>query len=451
MLLRNALTTISTQIATMPFGIIVGILTARFLGPSDRGVFTLLLMIPATATVFVSLGLDSAGIYFYNKEKVPLPSLLSNSLAYVAVSSALACAALWLSRDIFVDAFAGVTTPALLITLVTIPLRMLNQSLSGILKATHKFNTYNLRILFDSLLTLVAMLAVFFVFDGSLLQCLMVYPVVLGILCTWLAFDVKEHFIGLSYPSWPLMKRMLAFGVKSYAGTLAKHVHFKSDIYLVGLYLTSAEIAYYSIGMHLAERLLMIPTTLSIVLFPRLSALSSDSAARLAGRVCRHVLAASVLCGAVLAIVAQPLILFLYGEEYLPAVQPFYLVLLGVAAVGVTRNLANFFRSTNTHHYLVYILLISAALNLVLNSMLIPQYRMMGAALSTLVTYSLQASLIVLVFRRMTQVPLRDILLVNGTDVKYLLNVRAALRQPRRVADPQPKTARPAENPNEAV
>jgi O-antigen/teichoic acid export membrane protein len=419
MLLRNVLKVISSEIATIPLGLVVGILTARFLGPSDRGTYTLLLMLPATATTFFNPGLDSATVYFHNKENVALGRLLSNSLTYVAVASVTICSLIWLFRNLLFDSFSGVTTGTLLVTMTIVPLRMLSQTLNGILKARHDFTRYSIRYVLEAVLIFCGMLTVFLIFDGRLMQCLIVYPLVLLSMCLWLSFDTQRYIRGLPRPDWALTKRMLRFGIKSYGAMLAKHVHFRSDIYLVGLYLTSAEIAYYSIGLHLAERLLMIPTTLSVVLFPRLSALSTEAAARLAGRVARNVFFISALTGFALVVVAGPLIRILYGDAYLPAVKPFYLVMTGVAAISITRNLANYFRSTNTHHYMVWVLLLSACLNVTLNALLIPHYRIMGAAFSSLVTYSLQAGLTIFFFRRLTAVPLRDVLIVDYSDLKY--------------------------------
>jgi O-antigen/teichoic acid export membrane protein len=438
MLLRNVVKVISGEVAAIPLGMIVGILTARFLGPSDRGTFTLLSLLPTTATTFVNLGLDAATVYFHNKEQVPLGRLLSNSLLYVLVGSVVLCSALWLFRGFLFANFDGITTSAVLITMTAIPLRMLIQALNGVLKARHDFTRYTARYVLEAVFILFAMLIVFFVLDGTVLQCLLVYPVVLVGMCAWLALDVRRYIERLPAPDWQLMWLMLGYGFKSYAGRLAKHVHFRSDIYLVGLYLTSAEIAYYSIGLHMAERLLMIPAALTVVLFPRLSMLPSLKAARLAGRVSRNMFFISLVAGGALILLAAPLIQILYGEAYLPAVPPFYLVIAGVAAVSVTSNLANYFRSTNTHHYTVWIILCAATLNVALNAILIPRYRIMGAAFSSLTTYSLQAALTVYFFRRLTKVPLREVLVIDHSDVEYFAKLPSALRSAIAPVRPRP-------------
>jgi hypothetical protein len=46
-------------------------------------------------------------------------------------------------------------------------------------------------------------------------------------------------------PSPSLMWTMMKYGFKNYASVIARHVHFKVDIYLVALYLTNADIELY--------------------------------------------------------------------------------------------------------------------------------------------------------------------------------------------------------------
>jgi hypothetical protein len=53
----------------------------------------------------------------------------------------------------------------------------------------------------------------------------------------------------------------------------------------------------------------------------------------------------------------------------------------------------------------------------------------MGAAFSSLVTYSLQAGLTVFFFRRLTAVPLREVLVIDQSDLKYFFDLPQALRR----------------------
>jgi O-antigen/teichoic acid export membrane protein len=217
----------------------------------------------------------------------------------------------------------------------------------------------------------------------------------------------------------------------------------KVDLYLVALYLTSAEIAFYSIGVRLAERILMVPTIASTVLFPKLSSTSPTSAADLTAKVCRVTLFASAATATLIILIGRSLISVLYGPSYLPAVGPMYVIVLGIAAVGLMRQLANFLKSIDKHQFSAYILGIGAVVNVGLNVLLIPKYRILGAAFSSLLTYNLQALAFLLVFRHLTQVSWTRIFLIRRTDIQEI--ARSLKRKsPTSVPAPpiEPATAR---------
>jgi len=60
-------------------GTIIGVILARRLGPDDRGIFALFLLVPSTVVTFVKLGITQANVYFINREKISSSTVASNS------------------------------------------------------------------------------------------------------------------------------------------------------------------------------------------------------------------------------------------------------------------------------------------------------------------------------------------------------------------------------------
>jgi O-antigen/teichoic acid export membrane protein len=420
MILKNIAQTVGTQLLLMPFGLAAGIVTARYLGPSDRGLYTLLVLIPSTAMVFSNVGLDSAVIYLHNRKKLPLASLVGNSMLYSVVAGTLIALGLWFARGIMRDLFGDLPAASLALALVTVPLRLLNNSLAGILRAVGDFPRYNRRSLLEGILTAVAIFITVTVFKGGLTECLLVYPCVFTVVALWLLRDTRRHLSRFPHADLGVFVDMLRYGAKTYGNMLANHLHMKVDLYLVAMYLSNAEIAFYSIGVKLAERILMVPTTASTVLFPRLAAIDNASAVELTARVCRMTVLGSITSAMGIMAVGGPLLRLLYGFEYLPATRPMYVVITGVAALGVMRQLANYLKSINQHHYIMYIVAGGTLLNVVLNLILIPRFRIMGAASSSLISYVIQGLLILIIFVKLTGVPWHDVLIVRMEDLRYL-------------------------------
>jgi len=420
-MLRAIIQTISTNILVMPLGLVAGILTARFLGPSDRGLYTLLLLFPQTALLLTNLGINEATVYFHRKEKVELGSLFSNAVLYAILVGTTVSLALWWGRHYFIgNLFQNATPTHYLIAISTIPFLHLIRALNGLLKAMENFKIYNLRVIYDRLLAITGVTVVFLILRGSIVECLLVYLIGSVLISIWLLVDVTRRIKTFYPPDLLLMARLLKFGCKSYGDAMGQFLHHKFDLYLIALYLTNSEIAFYAIGSNLANRLLTMPTAIAIVIYPRLSALAPEQARDLVARACRNVVVLGGLIAVLILAFGKQLVLLLYGQEYSEAVLPMYILLVGVLLFGLTRILFKYSESINKHQYNAYIVLFSGLLNLGLNLILIPKFGILGAASSSLVTYSLQALLALYVFLRLTGVHIREILFFNTEDFRYL-------------------------------
>ena len=435
-MLKDVLQTLFSRTVLVPIGIITGILTARFLGPSDRGLFTLLLILPQTAAVFSSLGLDSASIYLHRKHGAPLGALLVNCLLWAAGGGVFIAGMLWLARDLVLGAlFSDASMAAYVLSIASVPLLLLFQYLGGLARAAGRFDISNARAVIEKVLFLAAVASIFFVFGWGVVACLAAHLVILLVICAWMMWDMRFMYRDAFLGDRQLFRRMLAFGVKTYGQAISSHLHYKADLYLIAAYLGNADIAFYAIGAGLAERLLMMPDALGVVLFPRLSSESQPDAARLAARACRNTFFLGGTTALILAVFGGPVVGLLYGVEYLPAVRPMYVLLAGVVMVGVTRVLMRYFTSVNRHEHNVYIVATSLVVNVILNLVLIPRFGIMGAAAASLATYVLQGVWVLILFTRITGTGLRETLVVGAADAKYVMKLatkgRAHLRPAR--------------------
>src|SRR6516165_9470489 len=80
-LVRDSLGVFGAQIAMTVVGVVTGAITARVLGPHDRGLFQLLTVVmPLTLSNFVKLGIPQANVYFMRRRAASASDVASNSL-----------------------------------------------------------------------------------------------------------------------------------------------------------------------------------------------------------------------------------------------------------------------------------------------------------------------------------------------------------------------------------
>src|SRR5262245_16083113 len=76
--------TFGSKVLYIVFGVAIGVLVARELGPSGRGVLAVASALVLTLAQLGSLGLVSANPYFLAREEIPISRLVTNSLWFAA-------------------------------------------------------------------------------------------------------------------------------------------------------------------------------------------------------------------------------------------------------------------------------------------------------------------------------------------------------------------------------
>jgi O-antigen/teichoic acid export membrane protein len=200
------------------------------------------------------------------------------------------------------------------------------------------------------------------------------------------AFD-REMWRELQRAALPLGFFMIALNMYSYIDTV-----------ILGLMRTDAEVGAYAASYRVYEGLTYAPSILAAVVTPRLSYLFSHD--RQAHRhLLSRILAVSVLLGVVIggtaALVAHPVIVTLFGRDYIAAVQPLQILAAGALFVFATWILHAAAISANLDRRLVVVTVVGLGANIALNVMLIPRWGISGAASATVVAEALTVALLI--------------------------------------------------------
>lgn len=417
-MLTDVTGTLATRVLTIGFGLCSGIITARILGPENRGIFSLAALFPASVVTLSKLGQGVAAVYFVRREKEDVSRVASNVLFIALVSGVfLVLLAFALKTWLLSTVLRGVPFWALLAVLPMIPVLLVESSLYGILQATDRFRIYNARLLADSLLSLSGMAVVLLVFHGGLLGALAVVVTERILMTTWLLVTIHRGSPMRLYFDRDLFKRMMRYGMKSHIQQIASHFHFRADLYLVAYYLDPKQVAFYSIAVRMAELMMNFPQTLGMVMFPQLA--SSDVARGhwMTAIACRQTLGMTLVCAFVLIALGKLLIVTWYGAAYAPAAAPLAYVAGGIVAMSLYVLLSRNFTSRNRQVVNIFSAYLALGGNLALNFILIPRQGIVGAALATFVSYSAASLILLLLFLRESRMKWYDVLVVKPSDL----------------------------------
>jgi O-antigen/teichoic acid export membrane protein len=437
-LAHDALETAATEVAVLVIGLATGVVTARMLGPTHRGVFSLFGVFPTTLAVLVKLGVAQSNVYFLRRERASPGAVLANSLALaLAVGAATVGLVLLFQERILSTVLRGAEPIHLLVLLPLVPTTVLQSYLFAILQGQGLFRVFNRRSLGQAVATLLGMALVLGPLGLGLLGAMVVSVVLQVGVTAWVLVEILRNIpLRTVRPDRALLGRTLRFGLKSHAQALAAHLHARVDLYMLAYFLSPAEVAFYAIATKLAELLFLVPQSLGVALYPRLAGHDPRAADALTARACR-VVASVVLPAAMALMLGGPwLLTFFYGSAYAGATQPLRLLVPATCSMSLYFLLSRNFTSRNRQE--VNLLAAGVALggNVALNAVLIPRLGVTGAAASSLLSYGLAATILTVAFLRNSRLRLRDMLLPRPADFSSIAAVlgtrRAVAGEPSR-------------------
>ncbi len=386
--LRHLLLSMGTRLAMIGLRLLRNVLLARLLGPAERGLFALLSSLPDLIAAATSGGLNSA-VGYQAAQQRNLGLLLTQVLVYgclLAGLLTLACVALLRSVGVELEISQQLGLLAWLL-LLAVPLSVLKSGLLTLHNATGGVGAFNGLRLTESLAPLLLFLLFYALWPDAALPAALAswllgltLVVVLGLL--WLR---RGHALRLCWDRAG-QRELLAYSAKSHPDLLFQQVILRSDYLLVSALLGSAALGHYAMASAAAELLLIVPEAVTTPLMKRLLQQDAgmDTLTPLALRLTATVMLAACLS---MALIGEWLIVTLFGVEYQPAYPALLGLLPGLFGLCYASILRLDLLGKNRPGSVSLMMGAGAALNLLLNLMLIPQLGIVGAALASSIAY----------------------------------------------------------------
>ncbi|MBI4241772.1 MAG: polysaccharide biosynthesis C-terminal domain-containing protein, partial [Candidatus Rokubacteria bacterium] len=208
-------------------------------------------------------------------------------------------------------------------------------------------------------------------------------------------------------------------GSRSYLSSLFAFLIIRSDMLLVNYFLGAAQAGIYAVAVNLTDLLLVFPTAVGTMLFPRVSARPEDEGS-LTAAACRHTAAGMTVFCLVAGVLAQPLILLLYGRAFGGAAAPFLLLLPGILALSLEIIFMNDLAGRGLPPIVIVVPAVGLVLNLILNLAFIPRFGLLAAAASSSLAYGAMLAIAWTAFARRTATPAGACGFLTAADLKAL-------------------------------
>jgi len=161
------------------------------------------------------------------------------------------------------------------------------------------------------------------------------------------------------------------------------------DVFLLKKYYSNIEVAYYATAVKLFTVLSMVIVAINVNVAPKIAALYEQKniieLKKLLSKSKRIIFITNLIIGIILIIFGK-FILSLFGVNYVAAYYPMVILVSGQIIASSFGSIATVLNMVNKQQIFQNILIVSTALNLVLNVILIPRYGMLGAAASFVIS-----------------------------------------------------------------
>lgn len=381
---KNAGWLIGGKIAQMLVNLLVGLLTARYLGPSNYGLINYAAAYTAFFSAFCTLGINSVLV----KEFIDRPNeegmIIGTSLGLRAVSSFLSAVVIICIVSV---ADAGEPTTILVV------------ALSSIGMVFHIFEVVNpwFQSRLQSKVTAVVSLAAYAVAA--------IYKVVLLVMgkgVAWFAFATSVDYICVGVLLMAAYRKhqggRLTFSAEYGKDILRRSCHFILPSLMVAVYgqtdkimlkhmISDTEIGFYSTAVSLSSVWCFVLSAIIDSLYPSImQAANTDEQLFIKRNKQLYALIfyISVFVSLCFTIFGELAIFIMYGQAYLPAAAPLRIITWYTAFsyLGVARNA--WIVSKNRQKYLIFVYASAALSNVLLNLFFIPWWGASGAAAASL-------------------------------------------------------------------
>ena len=193
------------------------------------------------------------------------------------------------------------------------------------------------------------------------------------------------------------VRRTIARSLPLGAAAISIAIYYSIDTVLVGIFRGEQEVAFYTAAYRLILPILALAGVVASVAIPHLSFLSvSDETAanHAAVDLSRRLVVVALPIAVGGALVAEPIIATVYGSSFLPAADPFRILIWSVVTVYANAAFAFLLLARQRDLRYLWAVTAGAAVNVGLNLLVIPVAGMIGAAVTTMASEILVLGLI---------------------------------------------------------
>ncbi len=389
-IVKDSVIVLSGNIFSASLGFLATILITRTLGPVQFGLFSVALAVMGIASQFSDFGIGTglvrfASLYLKNDDQK------ANLIFKVSLKFKLIITTLVILTGLFISKFLAIHifgNPDLIFPLKLAFIGAFGLSLIGYisttLQARQSFKKFTLVNLITPLgkFTLIGLL--FLTYKLNLFSAITTIAILPFIAFLVGSLIIPRDFLRAKGDENEAFRGLFRFSKWILVSLLCVMIFNRLDILMLVYFKTVEVVGYYSAAYKFAFVFPLITGSITTILLPKVSGLSKKEQLHKYIRKSLKFTMPIIFPLFILLLISRPIILSIYGSEYLPSVIIFQILICGFTLSIIINPIGLIIYSLNKPEILAYLNIIQLILNFLGNLFLIPPHGAVGAAISTL-------------------------------------------------------------------
>jgi len=388
--------TFLASVVSLPLGFVITITLGRFLGAGDLGIYRMASTLYGIVMLFAAVGIPATITKYvaeFKNDRIKFNQIVSSGVITSLFLGVGFAVLFYFSSGLFADIFDMHGLSGLIKILSPVfPFALVGGALLGLLNGIREMTKYTVATIIQSVLMVIITVVLIYCGFG-------VAGAVAGVVLSSVGSSLFLIFVSRNYFKITLIeylsttKKMLRFGVQVLAAGSINQINNQLDIILIGFFLISTDIGHYAVAVGLSRFFWLIPLSVQRITYPATSSYWSENnhsaLSNMLNKSMKYCTIILVLIGLGVGFFAKDIITTLFKEDFIYAVLPLQILLVGTVIRGsIAQPIGGSLSGIGRPGLTLKIVAIIATINATLDIILIPQIGIVGAAIATTISLS---------------------------------------------------------------
>jgi O-antigen/teichoic acid export membrane protein len=384
---KNTTVLFIATIISYILGFFINIYIARYLGAEGFGILSLALALTGIFAIFTELGLNTLTIRDIARDKSLKDNYVTNTAIIKVFLSFLTFGLIILTVNII--GYNSEVAYVIYIITVSIILGAFTSIFNSIFQALQKMEYMSIGNILNAVLLFAGVLwGIYFKLDIFFFAAIYLIANSLVLIYSFLVYIWKFSIpqININLSLWkPKLKEALPFGITNIFGS----IYYWIDSVMLSIMVGNEVVGWYNAAYRLMFVFLSVYAVYMSSMFPVMSKFfkTSEEFLKLSYELSfKYLLIISIPIAVGTTLVADKVILLIYGNEFIPAILTLQILIWTIPFLFINGLSGNLLNSINKQVTIMKVTSIAAVINIILNLALIPRFSLIGSSVATVFT-----------------------------------------------------------------